>query len=793
MLELQPDILLGDVRTASAASTRSALEAIKKKFELSAAAAFEANGSIKLPTFGSVASVPTPTTADASEPAMAAVAKTGLIDSRGCAKPAKKFGGTRSEFVGKLRALCEAGGVTGLAGAGGAGGPAGSGGVDEKRISKSTDDIADESDMTNTQLWFRGVRPSKFRHVYGLPTRKECCYTDISVVRSGNDGNFCAVNPTFLAIVADTTFVVIPLNQTGRIDFQCCKVIGHTGQILDLKWNPFDDHMIASASDDCTIKIWKIPEGGLTSNLTECSTELVGHKRKVLHIEWHPTAANVLLSAGFDHLVCVWDIGNTERPLLNVIDCHVDMIYSLAINRDGSMIATTSKDKKLRVIEPRSGIVVSEGVCHLGTKCSKAVFLDSNRILTTGFSRHSDRQYAVWDQHDLRKALTQEVIDSSSGIVTPYYDYDTRMVYLAGKGDGNIRYYEVVDEPPYVYYLNQFLSGQPQKALGFMPKRGLNVNQCEVFRFYKLHAAGNVCEPISMIVPRKSTLFQSDLYPDTVANVPAIGAKEWFSGRNVSPIMMSMKTGESIMDVTNSKLNRSSSTNEAVKVQRTHSIHHLTNGNATVNGTTNGMNGSHHVGPVANNGNINGNSINGNQQQQQQQQGHYGQNLTNGTTTIHSTIGTNRLSINKENEQQQQHQLDNRKLDNNTKKFAFLSQPTIPDYRPQTIIEKSQKTSTNQSTKFHQLQAIFGQQTTNHKDIANLQNNLLSTGSRNSSRNSSLENINLLNSENELRKAFSKQADEIKSLRKSLNGSEKRVRELEAEVKRLQQQLKQHQ
>ena len=105
------------------------------------------------------------------------------------------------------------------------------------------------------QLWFRGVRPSKFRHVYGLPTRKECCYTDISVVRSGNDGNFCAVNPQFLAIVSDTTFVVIPLNHTGRIDFQCCKVIGHTGQILDLKWNPFDDLSIASASDDCTVSL----------------------------------------------------------------------------------------------------------------------------------------------------------------------------------------------------------------------------------------------------------------------------------------------------------------------------------------------------------------------------------------------------------------------------------------------------------------------------------------------------------------------------------------------------------
>lgn len=35
-------------------------------------------------------------------------------------------------------------------------------------------------------------------------------------------------------------------------------------------------------------------------------------------------------------------------------------------------------------------------------------------------------------------------------------------VYLAGKGDGNIRYYEVVDQPPYVHFLNQFLSGNPQ-------------------------------------------------------------------------------------------------------------------------------------------------------------------------------------------------------------------------------------------------------------------------------------------------------------------------------------------
>lgn len=34
-------------------------------------------------------------------------------------------------------------------------------------------------------------------------------------------------------------------------------------------------------------------------------------------------------------------------------------------------------------------------------------------------------------------------------------------------------------------------------------KRGCNVNRCEIMRFYKLHTTRNVCEPISMIVPRK--------------------------------------------------------------------------------------------------------------------------------------------------------------------------------------------------------------------------------------------------------------------------------------------------
>lgn len=102
-------------------------------------------------------------------------------------------------------------------------------------------------------------------------------------------------------------------------------------------------------------------------------------------------------------------------------------------------------------------------MCHAGSKASKVIFLGSTgRLLTTGFSRHSDRQYSVWDEINLSKPLFSDTIDSSSGTVFPFYDADTNMVYLAGKGDGNIRYYEVTDNLPYVHFLNQFLSGNPQ-------------------------------------------------------------------------------------------------------------------------------------------------------------------------------------------------------------------------------------------------------------------------------------------------------------------------------------------
>lgn len=73
------------------------------------------------------------------------------------------------------------------------------------------------------------------------------------------------------------------------------------------------------------------------------------------------------------------------------------------------------------------------------------------------------------------------------------------MLVEAGKGDGNIRYYEYDSDS--LYPLSEYQSSTPQRGMCFLPRRALNVSECEIARAYKV--AGTTIEPISFVVPRK--------------------------------------------------------------------------------------------------------------------------------------------------------------------------------------------------------------------------------------------------------------------------------------------------
>lgn len=131
-------------------------------------------------------------------------------------------------------------------------------------------------------------------------------------------------------------------------------------------------------------------------------------------------------------------------------------------------------------------------------------------------------------------------LDTSNGVLFPMYDPDTNLIYLCGKGDSVIRYFEVTPEPPFVHYINTFQTPDPQRGMGMMPKRGCDVNTNEIAKFYRLTNSG-FCQVVSMTVPRKSELFQEDLYPDTVSDEHALTVEEWVDGKDADPLLVSLK------------------------------------------------------------------------------------------------------------------------------------------------------------------------------------------------------------------------------------------------------------
>ncbi|BFZ14229.1 hypothetical protein BsWGS_17268 [Bradybaena similaris] len=387
------------------------------------------------------------------------------------------------------------------------------------------------------------ARTSKFRHVYGAQSRREQTFENVRITRNTHDSNFCSVNPKFLAVVTESSgggcFVVLDVRRPGRVDVNCPRICGHEGAIMDIKWNPFDDCIIASGSDDATVKIWTVPATGLLGTLTDWSADLHGHSRRIGYVEWHPTAANVLMSVGFDYKIMIWNVEQAE-PITSV-DCHQDTIFSVSWGQDGRLIASTCKDKQIRIVDPRTAAVAMSTEGHQSAKAAKITFVTEHQVFTTGFARNSDRQYALWDIRKAGAPLMIEELDSSSGILLQYYDPDTRVMYVAGKGDGNIRYFEI--DVGTVQFLNTYQTSLPQRGLGMMPKRGVDPFKNEVARFYKLHASKNLVEPVSMIVPRKAEGFQPDVFPPTASVIPSLTADEWTSGVNRGPILVDLQSG----------------------------------------------------------------------------------------------------------------------------------------------------------------------------------------------------------------------------------------------------------
>lgn len=88
-------------------------------------------------------------------------------------------------------------------------------------------------------------------------------------------------------------------------------LVGHGRGINDLAMSPLSDHLLATASEDYTIRLWSLaPAREKQPCIAIFAGE--GHKQPVLAIGFHPNG-RWLLSGGLDTALCLWAVPTQEE------------------------------------------------------------------------------------------------------------------------------------------------------------------------------------------------------------------------------------------------------------------------------------------------------------------------------------------------------------------------------------------------------------------------------------------------------------------------------------------------
>ena len=386
------------------------------------------------------------------------------------------------------------------------------------------------------------MNPSKFKNALGevkKETYLKCLVTNVST-----EGRYLAVNGNFLALSWSNQGEIVVVDSTKfcSIKPDQPRIKGHRANVLDLEFSPFSSDLLAAAFDDCSVLLYKIPEGGITQHITQEAQVYQKHIKKVPFVTFNPVASDVLCTGAFLGDIHIWNALKGE----SYVELKADETPTcVQWSPNGTLVGATTKKKTINIFDPRANKMVMNHIINEQFQAAKFAWTDNETFVTSSWTKAKAKMLKLWDIRKIKDDLSSEgevtsvKIDTSTTVTTPYVDKESKLIYAIAKGESMIRTYDY-SQSTFVKGID-FTGAEPSISTVMFDRKCLDYNRLEVDRFARYVNSQKVYY-ISYTIPRRNPGYDPTLYPPVECGEAALTYDQWVGGETSEPVKKDINT-----------------------------------------------------------------------------------------------------------------------------------------------------------------------------------------------------------------------------------------------------------